>query len=138
MDPKLELLRRVPLFSDLGKRELEEVGGLADEVDVEAGKVLCVQGDRAEEFFVIVDGQVRIERDGRLVATLGAGDILGEIALVDGGPRSATATTETPSRLLVVGHGEFNSLLDRFPAIQLTVLRTLAKRVRQLDPDRAF
>jgi CRP-like cAMP-binding protein len=104
---------------------------------VGAGTVLCQQGHQAEEFFVIVDGSVRIERDGQFVRSLGPGEFLGEIALVDGGPRTATATTESPSHLLVVAHREFNSLLDRFPTIQATVLRTLAKRVRALEPERA-
>jgi CRP-like cAMP-binding protein len=62
---------------------------------------------------------------------------VGEIALVDGGPRTATGTTTSASRLLVLGHREFVSLLDRFPAIESTVLRTLARRVRELDPDAA-
>ncbi|HET9456477.1 MAG TPA: cyclic nucleotide-binding domain-containing protein, partial [Candidatus Limnocylindrales bacterium] len=134
-DGKIELLRRVPLLAGLGKRELEEVGRLADEVDVAAGKALMHEGESGKEFFVIVDGSVRIDREGSRIRTLGPGDFFGEIALVDGGPRTATATTETASRLLVLAHREFHSLLDRHPSIQAAVLNALAQRVRNLDPE---
>lgn len=135
MDQKLELLRRVPLFAGLGGRELEEVGRLADEIELPAGRVLTHQGRSADEFFLVLAGSVRIERDGRMVNRLGSGDFLGEIALIDGGPRTATATVEEGGQFLVVGHREFHSLLEQFPTIQRAVLEAMAKRVRNLDPD---
>lgn len=136
-DQKLELLKRVPLLSGLGKRDIEEVGRLADEVDLPAGHVLMREGATGNEFFVIIEGSVQIERGGATLASLGAGDFLGEIALVDDGPRTATATTELPARLLVVGHREFHSLMAQFPTIQTSVLQALAQRVRLLDPETA-
>jgi len=135
MDQKLELLRQVPLFAGLGRRELGEVGRLADEVELPAGRVLTREGHSADEFFIIVHGAVRVERGGVTVNRLGDGDFLGEIALVDGGPRTATATIEEPGRFLVIGHREFHSLLDQFPTVQLAVLQALAQRVRSLDPE---
>jgi CRP/FNR family transcriptional regulator, cyclic AMP receptor protein len=137
MDRKLELLRGVPLFAGLGKGELSELEALVDEVDVPAGKVLCRQGQSGEEFFVIVDGFVRVERDGRELNVLGPGQFLGEVSLVDGGPRTATATATTDGRVLVVGHREFHSLMDRYPTIETAVLRALAQRIRQADPEAA-
>jgi CRP-like cAMP-binding protein len=134
-DQKLELLKHVPLLSELGGRELEEVGRLADEVDLPAGHVLIREGSSGSEFFVIVDGKIQIERGGRAIATLGPGDFLGEIALVSDGPRTATATLETPAKLLVVGHREFHSLMDQFPSIRVCVLESLARKVRRLDLD---
>jgi CRP/FNR family cyclic AMP-dependent transcriptional regulator len=136
-DQKLELLKRVPLLSGLGKREIEEVGRLAEEIDVANGYVLTREGASGAEFFVIVDGSVRIDRGGATIRVLGAGDFLGEIALVDDGPRTATATTEVASKLLVVGHREFHSLMDQFPTIRTSVLRALGERVRRLDPNTA-
>jgi CRP/FNR family cyclic AMP-dependent transcriptional regulator len=136
-DQKLELLKHVPLLSELGRREIEEVGRLTEEIDVAAGKVLMREGEIGQEFYVIVDGSVRIDRAGTLVKTLGPGDFFGEIALVDGGPRTATATTESPAKMLVVGHREFHSLMDTYPSIQSCVLRALASRVRNLEPDAA-
>lgn len=135
MDQKLQLLRRVPLFAGLGNREIEEVGRLVDEVDLPEGRELTREGRTANEFFVILDGRIRIDRGGATLRTLDAGDFLGEIALVDGGPRTATATAETPVRALVIGHREFHSLLDRFPSIQGSVLKALAERVRRTEPD---
>ena len=136
-DHKLELLKRVPLLSGLGKRDIEEVGRLAEEIDLPAGHVLMREGASGNEFFVIIDGTVRIDRGGATIRSLGAGDFLGEIALVDDGPRTATATTESPAKLLVVGHREFHSLMNQFPAIQTCVLQALAQRVRHLEPETA-
>ncbi len=133
-DKKLELLARVPLFSKLRSHDLERLGQLAEEVDAPAGRVLIRQGERGEEFFVIADGQVRIERDGQLVGTRGDGDFVGEIALIDESVRTATVTCETPCRLVVLGHREFHTLMDEQPDIERAVLRALADRVRQLQP----
>ncbi len=136
-DQKLELLKRTPLLAELGRRELEEVGRLADEVDVPAGRVLMREGETGQEFFVLVDGSVSINRDGRHVRTLEPGDFFGEVALLSEGPRTATATAETPSKLLVLAHREFHSLMAQFPSIQTSILSCLATRLRRLEPDAA-
>jgi CRP/FNR family cyclic AMP-dependent transcriptional regulator len=133
VDKKLELLARVPLFSGLGKAGLAQVAKLADEIDLPAGKQLLQQGDHPHEFFLIVDGSVRIDRDGAQINTLGPGDFLGEIALLDGGQRSATATAVTPVSLLILGQREFNTLLNDYPDIRASVITALARRVRRLE-----
>lgn len=134
-DEKLDLLRRVPLLTGLGKREFEEVGRLVEEIDLPAGKVLMREGDIGREFYVLVAGSVSIERGGTVLRSMGPGDFFGEIALLDEGPRTATATTTAPSKLLVLAHREFHSLMDRYPAIRTCVLEALAKRIRQNEPD---
>jgi CRP/FNR family cyclic AMP-dependent transcriptional regulator len=134
-DQKLELLKRTPLLSELGARDLEEVGKLVDEVDLPAGHVVMREGATGREFFVIIEGDVRVDRGGATLRHLGPGDFLGEIALLSEGPRTATATTETPARMLVLGHREFHSLMDRFPSIRLCVLNSLAARLRRLEPE---
>jgi CRP-like cAMP-binding protein len=136
-DQKLELLKATPLLAELDRRELEEVGRLADEVDVPAGRVLMKEGETGQEFFVIIDGNVRIDRGGTTVRTLGPGDHFGEVALLSEGPRTATATAETPARLLVLAHREFHSLMSQFPSIQTCVLSCLAARIRRLEPEAA-
>ena len=136
-DQKLELLKRTPLLSDLGRRELEEVERLLDEVDVPAGRVLMREGDAGREFFVLVTGTVVIDRGGTRIRTMGPGDFFGEIALLAEGPRTATATADGPATLLVLGHREFHSLMDKYPAIRTSVLDALAKRIRNLEPEAA-
>ena len=136
MDEKESMLSAVPLFAGLGQREIEDIARLADEVDVPAGKVLAAEGAAAHEFFIIVDGSVEITKHGTAVRTLGAGDFFGEMAMLGRIPRTATATTSAPSRLLVVGHREFTALLDDHPKIQEHVLRTVAGWVAETKPDR--
>lgn len=136
-DEKLEKLRRVPLFAALGRRELERLGMLTDQVDLPAGRVLMREGDRGEELFVLMSGAARVERDGRDQATMQADDFFGEIALVDGGPRTATVTLTEDSTLLVVGRRQFQQLLEEFPDVRLQVLEALARRVRAAEPDAA-
>lgn len=134
-DPKLEMLRRVPLFAHCRGASLDLIGRLADEVDVPDGRVLMRQGDLAQEFFLIVDGRVRIDRDGATINTLGPGDFLGEVALLGEGHRTATAVTEGPARLLVITHRGFHSLLDSSAEIRAAVMGAIAARIRGLEPD---
>ncbi len=133
MDTKTAMLARVPLFATLGRSGLDEVASLCDEVDVAAGTVLMRQDDRAGEFFVIIDGSVEVTRDGAPLRTMGPGDFLGEIAMVDGGPRTATATTTAPCRLLVLTRQEFHTLMADQADVRMAVLQALAERVRRLD-----
>jgi CRP/FNR family cyclic AMP-dependent transcriptional regulator len=137
MDQKLELLSKVPLLAGLDRRGLEEVGRLADEVDLPAGRIAARQGSSGDEFFVIVDGTVSIERDGQHLRDLGPGDFFGELALLGKVGRTATATCTTPCRLLVVGHREFHTLLTDFPTIQGAVLQAVARRISLLEGDAA-
>lgn len=136
-DEKLDLLHRIPLFSGFDKRQLERVGMLADEIDVAEGKVLMRQGDTGSDMMVVVRGRVAVERDGTRLNTLGAGDFFGEIALIDGGERTATVTAEEPTTLLVINHREFHAMMDEFPEVASQVLSSLAHRVRRHEPDAA-
>jgi len=132
-DEKLALLKTIPMFAMCDAREVERLGMLVEEVDLPAGRVLFKQGDTAQELFIVVSGQVSVERDGTVIATSGPGEFFGEIALVAGGPRTATVTCVTDCRLLVLARREFHSLMDEFPSLKMRVLETLARRVRSLD-----
>ncbi len=134
-DEKIDLLRTVPLFAGLDDRELERVSTLADIVDLPADRSLMTQGQHGWEMFILVSGSARIERDGESLGERGPGEVLGEIALLDGGARTATVTLSQPSRLLVVARREFQALMDEFPDIRLRVLEAVAGRLRSLDPD---
>jgi CRP-like cAMP-binding protein len=132
-DEKIDLLKTVPLFSGMRDRELERVAALADIVDLPADRRIMTQGDRGAEMFVMVSGSARIERDGESLGERGAGEVLGEIALLDGGPRTATVTLTEPSRMLVLARREFRELMDEFPEVRLHVLEAAALRLRALD-----
>ena len=121
-DEKLDLLQRIPIFSGFDRRRMERLGMLADEVMVPAGKVLMRQGDSGSDMMVVVRGSVAVERDGNRLNTLGVGDFFGEIALVDGGPRTATVTTLEPTTLLVITHRDFHAMMDEFPEVAEQVL----------------
>lgn len=136
-DPKLDLLRRVPLFTQCKAEPLDLISRLADEVDVADGYTLMRQGDIAHEFFMIIDGKVRIERDGKTIKTLGPGEYLGEVALLSESPRTATAVTEGPTKLMVITHQGFNSLIDSHPAIRAAIFEGVAVYLRSLVPDSA-
>jgi CRP/FNR family cyclic AMP-dependent transcriptional regulator len=132
-DPKVDLLASVSLFNGLGRRELEELAQLVDEIDVPSGRILMRQGDRGDEMFVVVSGELDIDRDGRLINHMGPGAAVGEMSLLSEGPRTATVTTVGPTRLLVLAHREFHSLMDDHPAVRMRVLEGLADKVRGLD-----
>jgi CRP/FNR family cyclic AMP-dependent transcriptional regulator len=126
---KVELIKRVPLFSHCSKKELGLIARIADEIDLPEGKTLMREGDRGREFFVLVDGNADVRRRGRKLNSLGAGDFFGEIALVSHRPRTATVTTTSPVRALVVTEQSFRSLLDRAPDVHRKVLQALADRI---------
>ena len=133
-DPKLKLIAAVPLFAGFNRREIDALGRLMDEIDVKDGRVLMREGAVGREFFIVVSGSVRVERKGRKVNELGAGDFLGEIALIDGGPRTATAIAAEPCRLLVLGVGGFRTLVSKYPTVQGKIMKALAVRLREAQP----
>ena len=129
----LESLKQVPLFSACTKKELEKVARASDEVTMTAGTLIVDQGQTGREAFVILDGDVVVKRNNRKVATLGTGAVLGELSLLDHGPRTATAICETDCTLLVIEGRRFLGVLDDVPAISHKLLASLADRIRELD-----
>lgn len=133
-DEKLDHLKKVPLFSRMGRRELERLGQLADEVEVGLDDVLAEQGTIGHEFFVVLDGRLTVLDGRRPINQLGPGDFFGEIALLDGHRRTATVRADGITRLLVIGHREFHALMDEFPSVRTAVLEALAERLRKAEP----
>jgi len=126
---KLDLLRRVPLFAGLSKRDLEEVAKIADEIDLREGKVLTKEGAPGREFFVIVEGTAEVTRGNAKVNTLSDGDFFGEISLITKLPRTATVTAVSPLRALVITDRSFRRMLDGSASIQRSVLEALGNRL---------
>ena len=129
----VEHLRRVALFAGLTKKELEQVASAGSEVDVAAGKVLMEQGHSGSDAFIVLKGTFVVRRNGRKVAELNAGDIAGELALLDDGPRSATVECISDGSVLVSGRGQFRAVLDDIPTLTHKLLAALAGRIRNLD-----
>jgi CRP/FNR family transcriptional regulator, cyclic AMP receptor protein len=134
-DKKVESLKRAPLFADLSRKELVQLARLSDDVEVPAGRVLCKEGAPGREFFVLVEGEVDVVKNGRRVAALGAGDFVGEISLLEQTPRTATVTAKTPLRFFVLTPKEFQQVLDENPSVERKILRALARRVLELSRD---
>lgn len=129
----LETLAEIPLFSALSKKDLQRIAKATNEVTREAGSVLVEQGDAGREAFVIVEGTASVKRNNRKVGTLEAGSAIGELSLLDFGPRTATVTAETPITLLVLSAREFSGVLEEVPVLAHKLLGVLANRVRELD-----
>ena len=128
---KSDVLRSVPLFSRCSKRELAGIAQLSDELSLPAGKDLTVQGSSAREFFILLDGAAVVRRNGRKLRDLGPGEMIGEIALLNDGPRTATVTLTEPSRVLVLTARDFHSLLRELPALSLKVLAVVGERLSE-------
>lgn len=126
-------LRNVPLFSGCTRRELERIAKSGDEITMTAGSLVVDQGQTGREAFVVLDGTVAIKRNGRKVASLGPGAIVGELSLLDHGPRTATAVCETDCSLFVISQRHFLGVLDDVPTIGHKLLASLAGRIRELD-----
>lgn len=129
----LETLAEVDLFKACSRKELEKVARAGDEITMTAGTLIIDQGQTGREAFVVLSGDVVVKRNGRKVATLGPGSVVGELSLLDHGPRTATAICETECTLLVIDQRRFLGVLDDVPAISHKLLSTLASRIRDLD-----
>jgi CRP/FNR family transcriptional regulator, cyclic AMP receptor protein len=132
-DDVLEYFRSVPMFASCSKKDLKTVAANAERVSVPAGRVLAEQGQTGREVFVIVDGRARVLRNGRKIATLGPGQIFGELSLLDRAPRNATVVADTDMALLVLGQREFAKIVDAAPAFARALLTGLARRINEAD-----
>jgi len=130
---KIDLLKKVPFFSNLSQRHLREISKHADQVQVETGKVMAQQGKTGWEFIFIVEGKARVEKNGKVIRQLSGGDFFGEIALIDGKPRTATVTAETDMTVLIVHKTSFDHLLDTIPGLQKKILLSLCDYLRRAE-----
>jgi CRP-like cAMP-binding protein len=125
---KVRRLKEVPLFSGCSKRELEEIAGVADELVFPADRTLIQQGDAGREFIVVLDGDVEVRRDGRLLPK-GDANYFGEVALLTGAPRNATVITTTRVDALVITARAFDHIVANSSSIRRKVIANLASRL---------
>jgi CRP-like cAMP-binding protein len=128
-------LAKVPIFSECTKRELTIIGRAAKEVSHAEGTVIAREGERGVGLFLILEGQCKVTIGGKTKAKLGPGDFFGEVALLDGGPRTATVTALTPVRLVGITGWVFRGLLMEHPNIALKTLEAVAGRLRAVSKE---
>ncbi len=126
-------LATIELFAELSKKELKAVSRLMTTIDIKAGRQLMTEGEPGREFLIIVDGTATVRRSGRVLAQVGSGDFLGELAVIAGVPRTATVTADTAMTVSVLNRREFSALLDEQPRLARKVLVGAVKRLHDLD-----
>ncbi len=127
-------LASIELFTGLSKKELAAIDRLMTPIDIKAGKEVIKEGTAGREAFIIVEGTASVWREGKLIASVGSGAVLGEVALLANRTRTATVKAETAMTVEVLNRREFEQLLDQNPAITRKLLVATAKRVHQLEP----
>ncbi len=130
---KVELLGQMPLFSTCSQRELGQVATLTVPAEFAAGAVLTRQGATGGLAFVIASGKAEVVRGSRKLATLGPGDVVGELSLIDGEPRSATVRALTDMEVLEISAEDLHRLLRKAPSVTRKLLEALSERLRDAD-----
>lgn len=132
----VEVLRGIPLFAALPKRHVKRIANLARPRRFAANSAIVRKGERGETFFVILDGEATLNLPtGRTVA-LGAGDFFGELALLDGRPRTATIIAKAPVLTMAIGRRPFLKLVKGDSELSLGLLKAMAERLREADQAR--
>ena len=129
----LEHLRNVSLFASCSTKDLEKIAKVGEEISFPAGTLIVDQGQTGTEAFVVMEGAVIVKRNGKKVATLGPGSIVGELSLLDHGPRTATVICDTDCALLMIGQRNFLAVVDEVPSLSHKLMAALAGRIRDLD-----
>jgi CRP/FNR family transcriptional regulator, cyclic AMP receptor protein len=131
MTTNTEALRAIPLFSGMSDRSIEIIAEIVRDASFPAGASLVKEGEPGESFMIIREGTATVEQSGRMLRELGTGDFLGEIALIDGGPRTASVTALGPVNALVIDRAGFSRLMSEFPVIRFDLVSALTQRLRQ-------
>ena len=126
----VEHLGGVPIFEGCSKKELQTIARQVREISHDEGYVIATEGDPGAGLFVIADGEADVTIGGKKVNHLEKGDFFGEMALLDGGPRTATVTATTPITLYALTEWVFRGLLAEHPSIAMRTLETMASRLR--------
>jgi len=130
-----EQLVQVPLFEGLSKKQLRRISSLMTRIDRPAGQILTTEGQRGSEFFIVLEGEVEVRQGDRVIATRRPGDYVGEIALLDKRPRTATVVATTPVSVEVLSRREFVSLLAEVPELSEQIMATMARRLADIEAD---
>jgi len=127
------ILAQVPLFSGLSKRHLKKLAEHADEVDFRAKEVIVEAGEPGGTFYVILQGEAKVTRNGKTIAKLEPGDFFGEISLLDGGPRTASVAADTPLVAVRIFKRSFGKMVAEEPGVAGKILEVVARRLRDAE-----
>jgi CRP/FNR family transcriptional regulator, cyclic AMP receptor protein len=133
MGAPIELLRSVPIFQGVDEKHLKRIADTFTERTFTAGQELVVEGSGGVGFFVIESGEARVSVEGEPRRDLGAGNYFGEVALIDGGARTATVTATTDGKMFGITSWQFRPLVEANASIAWPLLEAMAKRTRELD-----
>jgi CRP-like cAMP-binding protein len=126
-------LKNIPLFSECSPKELGLVIKNSSERVLKAGTIIMDQGQTGREAYVVLEGSATVKRNGKKIGSAKVGSVVGELSLLDSGPRTASVIADTDVRLLVVSERALKGAIDNIPAISRKLLKALATRVRELD-----
>jgi CRP/FNR family cyclic AMP-dependent transcriptional regulator len=130
---EIDLLKKVPLFSNLNKRQLNEISKHANLLQVNDGYVMAEQGEKGGEFFFIVEGKAQVKKGSKIIRNLKNGDYFGEISLIDGKPRTASVIAENDTTTLVINKRSFDQLLKTVTGLEQNILVTLCSYLRRAE-----
>jgi CRP-like cAMP-binding protein len=128
----LPTLQRMPLFRGLSPEELQDVAGELDDAVYLAGHGVLTEGMQGPEFFIILEGTASVLIDGEAVADLGPGEFFGEVAALDGGPRTASVRADTQLRCLTLPVGGLRTFLLEHPVVAVNLVPEIARRFRNV------
>ncbi len=127
---KIDLLRKVALFSGITERALGTIAGRAEVIEFAPGQYIVHQGQVGTGFYLLASGRARVTRGGQALARLGPGDFFGELSVLDQAPRMAHVIAEEPTVCLALASWDFTKVLEQHPKIALSLLREIARRLR--------
>ena len=128
---RVSKLGQVRLFKELSKSDLKELEDIGRVVEHAAGHTIIDQGESGAGFHMILTGEVKVVRGGRTVARLGPGEVFGEMALIDGGPRTATVVAETETTTFAIATWDFRALVKKRPGMSWSLLLSMTERLRE-------
>ncbi len=132
-DQKIERIRSIPVFAHCGDAVLRDIAAIADEVTVEAGRTIVEQGSTLRHAYFVAAGAADVTIDGEQVGAVTPGEVIGEIAMFDPAPASATVTTTVRTEVLVIPHRRLDALVRGDGDLAVSLLRTLARRFHEFQ-----
>lgn len=128
---RILFLKKVELFSEINAEDMVEIASIMEEKFYDSEQAIVKEGEVGDSMFIIYSGKVKVEKNGTIVATLGEGECVGEMAILDNSPRSATVKAMEPTMVFQISSDDFFDILQEKPEITKAVFRVLTGRLRR-------